>query len=115
MATHWKKQLADAHHEVRSLKNRVHELEQLLSNAQNAAEHARKRTAEAEAAALADAETLAKMRAGSDRAAPDRRPHSDFELSILAGCLLMESMPMTPARRRLIDRLCEAILGKDPA
>ena len=111
MATHWKKQLADAHHEARKLKNRIHELEQELKDALAAGRASRV----AESDALLQAAELAQERARLTQATPAHRPLSDFETSILAGCLLMEVLPMTPARRRLIDRLSEAILGKEPA
>jgi hypothetical protein len=97
MATHWKKQLADAHHEARKLKNRIVEIEAELKEALEAGRVAQGERdlarVRADAAVAKMAETV-----GS-------RPLSDVELFALATVMSLQSTAITPKRRAMISAI----------
>ena len=113
MATHWKKQLADAHQRSRDLENRIHDLEGQLEALNTATRLYSEKADAAEARAMGYAGELARIESERRRRVPDHRPLSDIELTILAHAMVLETLPETPARRRLIDRLVVAICGDD--
>jgi hypothetical protein len=108
MPLHWKKQLANAHHEHRKTLNKVHTLESSFDT-RVADERRRREVAEADAARLAEHAMNSGREAQELRKLAEERrrykPLSDAELVALAAVIMTEALPATPARARIIDDL----------
>ena len=93
MATHWKKQLADAHQRNRELLNQVHELEQKLVAKDSVID------------GLSNALTGAKSAFNALQASISRPPLSDIELFSLQSLVLSDAAGPSEAKTRLMDEL----------
>ena len=110
MATHWKKQLADAHQHARKLDNRIHELEQERANLLANLDMEVRRREMAEAKAMDVAYELAESRSATK--ADATRPLADVELFALASMMAMESLAPTPARRAMMSAAMREMVGR---